>query len=278
MGGQFLIVTSWFLLVTVVSPLRLPILKRGFVRPSRTLAKTAGTAAATMEPRPEPLLDTAQETSGSTFLCFVGETCRSSGPVSCSDSSILHDFFSRGEHRNLLLSEKGNVRTNGNLVEVDCFVGFRRGLQICSTTIIDAQVQPASRDEDLPSYCFELIDSKLSASGVKPLVWLFERLVASETKTIATKSRTMVTCEAISAEEVAFKTNATIEVSINVPDYLVRFASSRTIEAQGNQAMQRFLEREVEPSLHRFRNAYCDFAALEKAVEEPLLAANMVNV
>lgn len=208
---------------------------------------------------------TPPETTAGNLVCFVGETTMRSEPVQIpANAQFLDDFFAQDEHRNIIFSDQANVRIvtaggDNELLEIDTTMGLA-GLRVCSTTVIAAQLHKSISD-DPPAYTFELVDSRLSATGAAPLVWLFDKLISNKQtecgeNTISSKSTTRVSCEQTSGGDLVFTTAARIQVSIRVPECLVKFVTTRGIEEQGCQAMQVFLENEVGPALSRFRNAY----------------------
>ena len=215
--------------------------------------------------------------SSSNLICFVGATSMCSEPVPAMANTndndtltIIKDFFGNKENRNRIFSDRANVRMvrraqstgdEDELLEIDSSVVGIKGLRVCATTVIDTQLQKSTSFQNLPAYTFELVDSRLSATGAAPLVWLFDNLVSRKItdkgeKTISTKSTTRVSCQPIVGGGIVFTSEARIQVSIRVPDYLLKLVSTKGIDEQGCQAIQGFLENEVRAALSRFRDAY----------------------
>ena len=208
----------------------------------------------------------------SNLVSFVGETSLRTEPVAMpANIRMLHDFFFDDENRNIIFSDRGDVRKvlsgEKELLEIDASVVGLRGLQVSSIAVIDAQSSPSTSDRELPAYTFELVDSRLSATGAAPLVWLFDKLVFGKEaeggeKSVTTKSTTRVSCEQTDNGLLVFTANARLQVDIRIPARMLKFVSTVEIEEQGSQAMQSLLEKEVGPALSRFREAYVKFESV----------------
>jgi hypothetical protein len=194
---------------------------------------------------------------------FIGKTLLSSEPfVMPEESWSLNSFFAGENTRNLIFSEQSHVREVGDhgRIEVDTTVASIQGLNISTTAVIDTEVRLGSIE--YPAFTFELVESTLSASGAPPLVYLFEKLCSRKRKgfsvkeSISTKSKTTISCQSIDSDHMTFIGDATIKISIIVPEYFLKLITIQDIEEQGCKAMTRYLESQVGSALCRLRDAY----------------------
>lgn len=253
-----------YILIVRAGAIRMPSLFR------RTPCRAAA-AAATVEKTSDfqakvPRVVVVQEISN--LVCFVGETSLRTEPVAMPvNFQSLDDFFFDDENRNIIFSDRGDVRKvmfgDKEMLEIDASVVGLKGLRVSSIALIDAQSSKSASicDSDFPAYTFELVDSRLSATGAAPLVWLFDKLVfGKDTErgetSVTTKSTTTVSCEKTAEGLLVFTGEARIQVDIRIPAPMLKFVSTREIEEQGSQAMQSLLEKEVGPALSRFRDAF----------------------
>lgn len=228
----------------------------------------AAVAAATVEKSDFDLgLHSVPDTSN--LVSFVGETSLRTEPVTMpANFQLLNDFFFDDENRNIIFSDRGDVRKvlsgEKELLEIDASVVGLKGLRVSSIAVIDAQSSHSTSVRELPAYTFELVDSRLSATGAAPLVWLFDKLVFGKDpvggeKSVTTKSTTRVSCEQTVDGFLVFTGKARLQVDIRIPGRMLKFVSTGEMEEQGSQAMQSLLEKEVGPALSRFREAYVNF-------------------
>lgn len=139
------------------------------------------------------------------------------------------------------------------------------GLKIISESTIGMKLTLS--DGEYPEYQFTLLDSHLIPSGPAPLVWLFQKLTQYRD---TTSSFTKVRAEAVpsstygsdNSSEIVFVTDARLETRMHLPSTLLKLLPNVNIakfEKQGSDAVQRLLERELEPALNIFSRAFCSF-------------------
>lgn len=142
------------------------------------------------------------------------------------------------------------------------------GLKILTRNTIGAKLlleQPlggdtsCNLDTGLPEYQFTLLESELIPEGAPPLVWLFNKLTRFRD---ATSSFTRVRANnagCVDCDKVIFTTEARLETRIQVPRKGMNALPGVDVakfERQGSKSIQKLLEKELEPALNEFRDAY----------------------
>lgn len=142
------------------------------------------------------------------------------------------------------------------------------GLKILTRNTIGAKLlleQPSGGDTScnldtgLPEYQFTLLESELIPEGAPPLVWLFNKLTRFRD---ATSSFTRVRANnagGVDCDKVIFTTEARLETRIQVPRKGMNALPGVDVakfERQGSKSIQKLLEKELEPALNEFRDAY----------------------
>ena len=144
------------------------------------------------------------------------------------------------------------------------------GLKILTRNTIGAKlllVQPSegevggscNLDAGLPEYQFTLLESELIPEGAPPLVWLFNKLTRFRD---ATSSFTRVRANnagGVDCDKVKFTTEARLETRIQIPRKGMNALPGVDVakfERQGSKSIQKLLEKELEPALNEFRDAY----------------------
>lgn len=111
-----------------------------------------------------------------------------------------------------------------------------------------------------PEYQLVQIGQELTAHGFPPLVWLFNKIMNGSKVDLS--SFNSIRAEPVyGREEVVFKTDAAVELRINVPSKLVPFMrlSKEKAEEQGCASMEKSLIREVKPTMQQLENAYLEW-------------------
>ena len=181
-------------------------------------------------------------------------------------------------------TSSSNYQHNNNnnklaLFKIDALLQMP-GLKITSQSTIGMKL---IFNNDYPEYQFTLLDSELIPNGPKPIVWLFNKLTkyrdstSSFTKvrvervtnhssihfSASTSSRDSWHGDSMSDEEtIVFVTDARLETRMHLPPKLLKVLPNVNIakfEKQGSEAVQKLLEKELEPALYGFRDAFCKF-------------------
>lgn len=230
---------------------------------------------------------------------FFGTQTVSTPPVTLpSHVDTLNEFFSQEEHQNLLYfqNDPSNVVNpdpallqtwskraelaggNYNLAPVpykqNRVINMKAyltmpGLQILSATTIGAKLILPNKATDnnslsnasFPEYQFTLLDSQVSSEGSAPFVWLFNQIIKYKDSTL---SFSRVRVESVGDDKIIFKTEASLEIRIHLPRFLLKVLSVNVekYERQGSAAVQSLLSKELEPALLKFRDGYLNWASL----------------
>ena len=91
----------------------------------------------------------------------------------------------------------------------------------------------------------------------------------------STSSFTQVTAKRIGEKDIAFTTDARLGINIRIPSAALKYMPSVNVhkfEEQGSKSIQKLLEKDLEPALVSFRNAFETFAAKkDTAVKQTIL-------
>lgn len=129
-----------------------------------------------------------------------------------------------------------------------------------------------NENKQFPEFQFTLLESQLIPQGSKAAVWIFNQLIKFRD---LTSSFTRVTVEKVDSSSTghgnrfAFVTDARLETRIHVPSSMSKVISSSNIskfEMQGSESIQKLLEKELEPALVGFRDAF-NVYAIQKSLE-----------
>ena len=143
-------------------------------------------------------------------------------------------------------------------------------LQIRSESIIGTKLLLGGNGrctKNFPELQFTLLDSQLHLEGSKAAKFIFNQIIKFLD---STSSFTRVTLESTS-EGAVFTTAARLGINIRIPS--LKFLPSANVgkfEQQGSQSIQNLLEKDLEPALISFRDAYEIFAQ-EKIVANEIL-------
>lgn len=239
--------------------------------------------------RTKPLDVTGTDRDEVLRMTFVGTKSVSTASVVLPKSGglALNEFFSDPKHRNLLFfrndvsvvtnpsqdlirrwSEEvavhggsdicGRLADSGakNILRMKAYVKMP-GLRVLSETFVGANLI-LGHDGSFPEYQFTVIDTKLTPEGAAPLVWLFNKLTKYMDKTSSFSRVRPVNADASDSQKVAFTTDARLETKIHLPSAAAKVLpiNISKFERQGSRSMQKLLEKELEPALLCFRDAF----------------------
>ena len=114
-------------------------------------------------------------------------------------------------------------------------------------------------DAGLPEYQFTLLESELIPEGAAPLVWLFNKLTRFRDTTSSFTRVRANNAGGVDCDKIIFTTEARLETRIQIPQKGIKALPGVDVakfERQGSKSIQRLLEKELEPALDEFRNAY----------------------
>jgi hypothetical protein len=137
-------------------------------------------------------------------------------------------------------------------------------LQIRSESIIGVKLLLSKRDKSndvFPELQFTLLDSQLIPDGTSVAAkWIFNQLMKYRD---STSSFTRVTAERTDERQIAFTTDARLETRIHIPSSILKFLPTVDVakfEQTGSESIQKLLEKDLEPALLGFRNAFKTFS------------------
>mmetsp|Transcript_41961 Transcript_41961/g.127226 ORF Transcript_41961/g.127226 Transcript_41961/m.127226 type:complete len:315 (-) Transcript_41961:27-971(-) len=225
-------------------------------------------------------------------MTFLGTKSVVTAPLLLSEDGVqdLNDFFSVGRHRNLLFFRNDvsaltnpsediisrwstEVALHGgsdildgsvdggkkSILRMKAYVKMP-GLRVLSETLVGANLILGQQDDNssFPEYQFTVIDTKLTPEGAAPLVWLFNKLTKYMDKTSSFSRVRPVKAGKGDNRRIVFKTDARLETTIRLPKAAAKVLpiNIAKFEQQGSRSMQKLLEKELEPALLCFRDAF----------------------
>lgn len=117
-------------------------------------------------------------------------------------------------------------------------------------------------DAGLPEYQFTLLESELIPEGAAPLVWLFKKLTRFRDTTSSFTRVRANNAGGVDCDKIIFTTEARLETRIQIPQKGIKALPGVDVakfERQGSKSIQKLLEKELEPALNEFRNAYARY-------------------
>ena len=117
-------------------------------------------------------------------------------------------------------------------------------------------------DAGLPEYQFTLLESELIPEGAAPLVWLFNKLTRFRDTTSSFTRVRANNAGGVDCDKIIFTTEARLETRIQIPQKGIKALPGVDVakfERQGSKSIQKLLEKELEPALNEFRNAYARY-------------------
>eukprot|EP00568_Trieres_chinensis_P000723 CAMPEP_0183299174 /NCGR_PEP_ID=MMETSP0160_2-20130417/5973_1 /TAXON_ID=2839 ORGANISM="Odontella Sinensis, Strain Grunow 1884" /NCGR_SAMPLE_ID=MMETSP0160_2 /ASSEMBLY_ACC=CAM_ASM_000250 /LENGTH=322 /DNA_ID=CAMNT_0025461367 /DNA_START=25 /DNA_END=993 /DNA_ORIENTATION=- len=235
---------------------------------------------------------------GKTTLRFVGSTSYDSeGVPRGSGSKSMADFFAAEGSADILLTGTGNVvepfgdatpdmiarwaseaermgaaaPEEGDLIRRVQTPGVQfPGLKVVTDSYIGTKlIMPTDAESGDPEYEFTLIKDEPKALGPKPLVWVFNRLTGAGGKaegddkeqTVHSLSRLRVKSDEGGNNGATLTMNSFLEIDVTFPTILLKIlpVSKEKAEEQGSKSIQNVVEKDIGPSVERFREAYMDW-------------------
>lgn len=200
------------------------------------------------------------------------------------------DFFRNPLHRDCLISAGGiretkTLPTTDELLEkwkrqalslgaaepersdaiLEVKVGGIRfpGITLESASIVGSKLLIPIQPNMFPSYEFVLIADKRQATGLRPFVWVYEKLTGEGDKErkrdTAPTSLSRVTVEQVKGDEgVTFRIETFLEVRIKFPAFLLKIlpVTKQKAEAQGSQGIAKLIKSDIDIAMAKFRDLY----------------------
>lgn len=223
-------------------------------------------------------------------LVFRADYAKVSEPVPISSRHTVVDFFRNTSNRNCLISggnkrETTTVPTTSDLLQIwkdrtsslnavepdasDDIIQVRvggmqfPGVILESTSLIGTKLLlPANA---FPSYEFTLIQDSRRATGLPPLVWVFNKLTGAGSqereKDTAPLSLSRVSIrESSNGENITFRIVTFLEIRVKFPAVLLKIlpVKKETAEAQAAEAVTKVLKKDIDAAMASFRERYVD--------------------
>mmetsp|Transcript_9911 Transcript_9911/g.12600 ORF Transcript_9911/g.12600 Transcript_9911/m.12600 type:complete len:280 (-) Transcript_9911:187-1026(-) len=234
--------------------------------------------------------DSKDTKKSTTSLQFVGSFTHQSEPAPLPDNGKdINDFFNQKEKRRVLLEGSGEhlvtpiekptpeIRqrwkkeakimgstppsSDDNMYLVTIKGVNFPGIKMNTIATIGTKVMLNS---DFPEYQATMAMSDTKPEGLRPLVWVVNKLTGASTEMLyedqTTHSFTRVRAE-VNNGEVIFKAESNLVVDLKFPSFLLKIlpASKEKVEEQGSEALQKALEKDVVPMINNFREEYIKY-------------------
>jgi len=212
----------------------------------------------------EALVDFFRDPKHSACLISAGNT-RESHAVAVTDE-LLQRWKNRASSLGAKEPEASDtiisVRTGG--------IRFP-GVTVESTSLIGSKLLLPTKETEYPSYEFVLIQDQREATGLRPIVWVYNQLTGAGNKErendAAPMSLSRVTpCPTSDGESVTFQIDSFLEIKVKFPAVLIKIlpVSKEKAEAQGAEAVTKVLKKDIDVSIAKFRDIYAE--SLQSAV------------
>lgn len=139
------------------------------------------------------------------------------------------------------------------------------GVTVESTSLIGSKLILPTESTGFPSYEFVLIQDQREATGLRPIVWIYNQLTGAgnteREKDAAPMSLSRVApCPTEDGENVTFKIDSFLEIRIKFPVVLLKIlpVSKEKAEAQGADAVIKVLKKDIDVSIEKFRDIYAE--------------------
>lgn len=234
----------------------------------------------------------AEKDKGSKKSCLVlrADYVKETAPAPATSQKQMVDFFRKPLHRDCLISAGGKretrtIATTDELLEkwkkralslrvseperCDAIIEVRvggiqfPGISLESISLIGSKLLIPIQPNMFPSYEFVLIQDKRQATGLRPFVWVYEKLTGEENKNrehdTAPTSLSRVTVQQIKGDEgVTFRIETFLEIRINFPAFLLKIlpVTKKKAEAQGSQGIAKVIESDIDIAMAKFRDMY----------------------
>lgn len=239
-----------------------------------------------MERRGTTTISAANDKEAS--LSFICDTVYSSDPVPASTPQQVFEFFQQTAQRDCLVTA-GNQRdvevteTSDALLEEwkkgcqqlgaigepdnsDAILKVSTGginfpgITLTSNAYIGAKLLEPT-DTNFPVFEFVLVKDEQSVTGLKPAVWLFDKLVgANDENKNSNKPLSLSRVTAVPTEDgqIIFQSAANLTIKVKFPKLLLRLlpVSKEKAEEQGAAAVGKTLEKDLTNALQVMREAY----------------------
>lgn len=228
--------------------------------------------------------------SNKACLVFRADYVKESRPAPATSQEAMIEFFRNPIHRNCLISagnkrETSSVPTTKELLEKwkkralslkaaepevsDTIIKIRLGgmrfpgIILESTSLIGTKVLIPSESNAFPSYEFLLIQDKRQATGLKPLVWIYDQLTGAGKKE-REKDTARISLSRVTVQEsehnktITFKIETFIQIRINFPAFLLKIlpVKKEKAEAQGSQGIAKVIKHDIDSAMAKFRDLY----------------------
>uniref|UniRef100_A0A7S4JNA5 Uncharacterized protein n=1 Tax=Odontella aurita TaxID=265563 RepID=A0A7S4JNA5_9STRA len=122
-----------------------------------------------------------------------------------------------------------------------------------------------------PEYEFTLVSDEIQVEGPRPLRWIFRRLteggrtkdgkLKADEQTTHSLTRVRIKPADGEANGVVFTATAYLEIDVKFPSVLLKIlpTSKEKTEEQGSASIQKVVEKDLGPSMEKFRDAYLTF-------------------
>lgn len=216
---------------------------------------------------------------------YVGES--SSAPATSQEAML--EFFSDPKHSTCLITA-GNKREShtvpvtdellskwkkrGSILgaeepnEGDVIISVRTGgikfpgVTVESTSLIGSTLLLPTDSNPFPSYEFVLIQDQREATGLKPIVWVYNQLVHPErAKDASPMSLSRVApYPTEDGKSITFKIHSFLEINVKFPAVLLKILpmSKEKAEAKGADAVLKVLKNDIDVSIEQFRDIYVE--------------------
>lgn len=141
------------------------------------------------------------------------------------------------------------------------------GVKVESTSMIGSKLLLPADESGFPSFEFTLIQDKRTATGLPPIVWIYNQLTGAGKKerekdtTPMSLSRVFV-CRSTDDDDdsITFMIKSFLEIRIRFPAVLLKIlpVTKEKAEAQGGEAVTKVLKKDIDVSIAKFRDIYVD--------------------
>lgn len=232
--------------------------------------------------------ESKSRTKGAT-LTLEGRTTKRSNPVPFKSIESITEFFKVAKHRNLLATAGGKrplevIEPTPGLLKIwenacdgvgstypnenDVVLKVKTGgidfpgIKVTSVVKIGAKlIEPENPDENV-RYEFTSLGDERSVTGLRPVVWIFEKLSGGDGGkdggSTTTKSLTKFTFEQVKGEKVVFSSDSFLSVVVNFPSILLKIlpTTKEKAEENGGKSIAKVLEKDVEAAINTFEETY----------------------
>lgn len=233
--------------------------------------------------------DAPQQKDNEATLVLRADYSTGSDPAPKTSVQAMVDFFRDPVNRNCLISggnkrETQTVATTEELLQTwkarayslgaqmpeasDIIVLVRiagmsfPGIKLTSLSVIGTKLVVPTTSDAFPTYEFVLIQDKREATGLKPLVWIYNQLVGTgkleREKDTSPTSLSRVTVQSHDGASVVFKIKTFLEIRVRFPTVLLKIlpVKKEKAEAQGSSALIKIISKDIDNAITKFRDSY----------------------